>query len=142
MVYKIVSGVKECYCDSFITGPSNEPLMVSFYDRSSQLVRSIGTGIILDKKFSFDNRSYTLSDQFEVFYTQIVRGKEKFTHGVAFSTALRENYLVTTPDTMQEDLYYHLMNQYSLPLLREWMAEIQKAMINRGYLYRGYKGAV
>ena len=106
--------------------------MVSFYDRSSQLVRSIGTGIILDKKFSFDNRSYTLSDQFEVFYTQIVRGKEKFTHGVAFSTALRENYLVTTPDTMQEDLYYHLMNQYSLPLLREWMAEIQKAMTNRG----------
>lgn len=99
MVYKIVSGVKECYCDSFITGPSNEPLMVSFYDRSSQLVRSIGTGIILDKKFSVDNRSYTLSDQFEVFYTQIVRGKEKFTHGVAFSTALRENYLVTTPDT-------------------------------------------
>ena len=142
MIYKIVSGVKECYCDSFITGPSNEPLMVSFYDRSSQLVRSIGAGIILDKKFSFDNRNYTLSDQFEVFYTQIVRGKEKFTHGVAFSTALRENYLVTTPDTMQEDLYYHLMNQYSLPLLREWMAEIQKAMTNRGYLYRGYKGAV
>ena len=75
MIYKIVSGVKECYCDSFITGPSNEPLMVSFYVRSSQLVRSIGTGIILDKKFSFDKRNYTLNDQFEVFYTQIVRGK-------------------------------------------------------------------
>lgn len=140
MNYTINSGVKECYCDSFVTGPSNEPLMISFYDRSSQLVRSMGSGMILENKIGFDGRNYTMLDPFEVYYTQIVKGKEKFTHGVAFSTALREKYLITTSDNMQEDLYCHLMNQYSLPLLREWMPKIQKAMLDRGYLFRGYKG--
>lgn len=139
IIEKIKSGVSECLLDTLIFGPKGEPLLTSFYERAVQTVRGVGAGIVVDNRLIFRNKTYRLEDEFETIYTPIIRGKERFTHGVAYCKSLREKYLITTEKNMLDDLYFFLMNRYNLPLLREWMPKMSTALQRRGYLARSVK---
>ena len=131
----ISAGVLECYCDALVIGAQNEPIFVSFFDRSAQAVRALGAALVLEGKVSFQGRGYVNDSLFDVIYSQIVRGKEKFTHGIALAKGVKDKYLITTEERMEEDLYNFLMQTQDLPLLREWMHEIKDALFRHGILY-------
>lgn len=67
-----------------------------------------------------------------MFYAPIVQGKERFTHAIALAENLMNEYVIT--EDLETDLYYYLMHQFDLPLLREWIPEVVKEMRWRGYI--------
>ena len=129
---KITAGVLECFCDAFLLGPEGEPLYISFFDRSAQNVRAVGASLLLDGRVVFRHRSYQTRGKCKVFYAPIVQGKERFTHAIALAENLMNEYVIT--EDLETDLYYYLMHQFDLPLLREWIPEVVKEMRWRGYI--------
>lgn len=131
----VSAGILTCYLDSLVIGPKDEPLFVSFYDRSTQNVRALGADLMINGTLMYANRQYINRKLFDVFYTQIIRGKEKFVHGIAIAKDLRDEYLVTTDPRMDQDLYNFLMQTQNFPLLREWIPEIKRTLLECGLLY-------
>ena len=62
----ISAGVLECYCDALVIGAQNEPIFVSFFDRSAQAVRALGAALVLEGKVSFQGRGYVNDSLFDV----------------------------------------------------------------------------
>ena len=118
---QLMAGTSEAYLDFLIADKSNMPLVVSYFERSSQIVRSIGAALTMDGRFNYRHRVYRNEHKFKANYTTIQRGKEKFTHGMALAENFEKEYLMTTKEDLHQDLYYFLMNEYDLPLLEWWM---------------------
>ena len=131
------AGIAEVYMDFMIIGPMEEPLIISYFDRSSQVVRAAGASLILDGCITYNRINYRNTNKFDVSYAVIQKDKEKFTHGLAFAENLKEDYLVTTTTDLHKDLYNLLMNKFNLPLLEWWMPEISKLLINKRLMFSG-----
>lgn len=136
------AGTSEVYLDFMLVGASDEPLIVSFYERSAQVVRSVGATLVLEGYCSYRYRSYKNGNLFEVNYANIVKGKEKFTHAIATATNLSTDYLVTTEADIYKDLFYLLMNKYDLPLLEWWMPAIYEEMLRKHTLVRSTRSHI
>ncbi len=134
---RLRAGVTEVYMDFMILGPSQEPLILSYFDRSSQIVRSAGASLIFDGVVTYGKITYRNPKKFDVNYTAIQKNKEKFSHGLAFAENLAEDYLVTTKTDLYKDLYNLLMNKFNLPLLEWWMPELFKMLIDKKWMYTG-----
>ena len=111
----VSTGVVPCYFDALVLGPDREPLLLSFFERSLQTARSFGANLMLEGTFVYKHRTYSCPEKFDVFYTSIVKGKEKFVHGIAIAKSLSSSYLITTEEEQMNDLYNFLMQHYDLP---------------------------
>ena len=136
------AGTSDVYLDFMIVGVAEEPLIVSYYERSAQVTRAVGAALVTDGFLVYKHRSYKNGNKFTVNYATIQKGKEKFTHAMATSTNLTEDYLITTQADLCKDLYYFLMNTYDLPLLEWWMPELLKEMQKRKSLYQVQGGNI
>lgn len=138
----IRADVSSAYMDAVIIGPFGEPLFVSFFERSAQLVRSVGASLVLNGAFHYKNRIFKNNDKFSVSYNTMVKGKERYTHAVAVACNITSDYLVTTEEDLLQDLFAYLMERYDFPILEAWMPEILDCMRNGRYLYTNYKSQV
>lgn len=121
--------------DFMLVTKSNEPVVVSFFERSQQLVRSIGAGLNYSKSIcirKISNPKVTSCvyncKGFDVFVTPVTYKKEKFFHGLAISKELNERFLISTEQYMEEHVYNLLMKNFDLPLLKQWSGPILKQM--------------
>ena len=128
---QLMAGTSEVYLDFMIVGFQSAPLIVSYFERSAQIVRSVGAALVTDGVLVYRHRSYRNTEKFSVNYATIQRGKEKFTHGLAIAENLTKDYLVTTEEDLYKDLYYLLMNNYDLPLLEWWIPKLYEEMKNK-----------
>lgn len=131
---QLTSGTSMVYLDFIISGFYGEPLIVSYYDRSQQSVRGFGASLIANKSFSYRYRTRKNELGFSSSFTPVVKGKEKFYHGMSVAEDLEKNYLVTTESELYKDLYYLLMDKYNLPLLEWWMPEVFKELVDKRQL--------
>lgn len=132
---QLTAGMAVAYLDFMILGPLNEPLIVSYFERSAQVVRAVGATLVMDGILSHRYRTYKNGNKFSVNYVTIQNNKEKFIHGIAVAKNLTTDYLVTTKADLYNDLYYLLMNTFDLPLLEWWMPELFAEMEKKGVLY-------
>ena len=132
---QLMAGTSEVYLDFMIVGFQSAPLIVSYFERSAQIVRSVGAALVTDGVLVYRHRSYRNTEKFSVNYATIQRGKEKFTHGLAIAENLTKDYLVTTEEDLYKDLYYLLMNNYDLPLLEWWIPKLYEEMKNKKTLF-------
>lgn len=120
--------------DFMMTGPLGEPLFLSFFSRSAQMVRSVGAGLVLEGKFYTGSVRYENKHLFVTQYAVITQGKERFTHGLAVAANVGKDYLITTAECKYKDLYALLMKNYALPLLERWMPKIMDRLLKFKYL--------
>lgn len=130
----IESGFGRAYLDFFLSGPVGETLVLSFFGRSMQEIRSVGAHLVLEGEFYYRNRRYSNPAKFKVFYSTITRGKEKLSHGIAVATDIKKEYLINVRERLYSNLYSFLMTRFNLPLLEWWMPEIYQAMVKRYYI--------
>ena len=131
---QLMAGVSEAYLDFMISGDHDTPLIVSYYERSAQLVRSIGATLVVEGRFLYRRRTFKNLNKFSANYATIQRGKEKFTHGIAIAENLNKEYLITTKEDLYKDFYYLLMNQFDLPLLEWWIPHLFEALKDRNLI--------
>ena len=117
------------YLDFMVCGLADEPLILSYFNRSQQEVRAFATALDNEKRLSYRYRIRRNVSGFSSSFAAITRGKEKFYHGTAVANNLSEKYFVTTKENCYRDLYYLLMNKFNLPLLERWMPEIYEELM-------------
>ncbi len=129
-----------CSLDFIIAANSYSPAIISFYDRSQQLVRSIGASlseIACTINVYKDNRkikTLVSGDSFDTFITPVISGKEKFYHAIAISKEVNNNILVFTEDNISSSFFDLLMKNFNLPLLREWSDELYDYFISNNLI--------
>ena len=136
---KISTGKVSAYADMLLLDADGQPLIISYFDRSAQVVRSVGGELIWNKKFFYRHQIRKYEAGYTVNYGAIVEGKERFTHAIAVAIDLSDKYLVTTEQDLYADLYNMLMLKYDYPLLERWIPEIYKCMVRERCLSNGYK---
>lgn len=137
---RINIGTASVYLDFMITNSDGIPIILSFFERSSQMVRSVGANLVLEGRFYMEEDPCCNEDLFDVQYATITQGKERFTHGMAVATNVGKEYLITTENDQYKDLYAMLMNQYTLPLLEWWMPKLMDEFISHGSLNKIQSG--
>lgn len=105
-------------------GTERTALAVGFLARSKTAVTAmrqmLGTKQcrIRLNRYNTETRNKTLWTAHLKYYDM---GRDHFTYCLAFNGDLGDSLLLTSEEDRNEDLYNFLMENYSLPLLREWM---------------------
>lgn len=135
---KISTGNVSAYADMLLLSADGQPLIISYFDRSAQVVRAVGGELIWNKKFFYRHQFQMYEAGYTVNYSTIVEGKERFTHGIAVASDLSNKYLVTTEQDLYTDLYNMLMLKYDYPLLEQWVPALYERMVRERCLSGGY----
>lgn len=106
----------------------------SFYDRSFSNLKSIGASLSTDTVYAKDVRMLSTKEPYEVFYTPVTYGKEKYFHAFAMHTKVNKDFFITTKERAAEDFYNYLMNSYDFPLLERWKEELLDGALKRKML--------
>lgn len=140
--------------DFVINNQSGSAVMVAFFERSQSTVRAIAAGFQGRNGCSFQftpppgtryvkpYRGYSYGgkdESFSAIVAPVSNDKETFYHALVTSPDLGKKYFLATEDTLDELLYSHLMNNYDLPILREWTPEIARALIEKSFMQKGQK---
>lgn len=126
--------MQEINCDGligyldFLVADGNHILIAGIFDRTAYKTKAIGA------KFGSTNIrvGYKTYDaklkgaNYSVSYKSIPlgSGRDHFWYCLAQSEEIGEQYLVTTEESRDEDVYNYLMKHYKLPLLKRWIPEI------------------
>ncbi len=116
----VKSDYSSAYLDFGIYGLGDSFAVISFFERSEQAVRSIGSSLTLGKGIIFKNRTFAKDENFSVFYYRIQVGKSRFWHCMAVNKGLNEHMFLCDRKNKEDALYDFLMRRYNLPLMREW----------------------
>lgn len=129
------------YLDFMLVALSEQPVVLSFFDRSQQVVRSIGAGLnygkhVTVRKTSYPKNNFYMRDcsGYDVYVAPVIYGKERYYHGLAISKDLNDRYLISTDDKIEEHFFDFLMKNYELPLLKEWSEPIRKYCISEKHV--------
>lgn len=76
-------------------------------------------------------RFYAKEHSYKVVYKPIMLGRSRFFYGLAVNNDLGKDYMITTKESLYEDFYNLCMNNYKLPLLKEWMEPIFDTAVKR-----------
>jgi len=102
-------------------------LLLSVFHRSSMAVAGLCANVGLENESTRIiehgdvKESFSRSMETENYHTKVQAGRETISHGVCISRLINTEYIFIQKETWQEELYSYLMNQFELPLLREWV---------------------
>ena len=77
-------------------------------------------------------KRYNVVGTYKAYYVPIMRGKERFYHGVILNAAIGNELFVSKEETAGEELYEILMKKYPLPLLKWWGKPILSYALKEG----------
>lgn len=145
------------YTDFYLCDSNNNIAMASVFIREGATLGAfcsnlqLGTAVFacdgdikevnLSKlKHQFLNQEEKVSDKnYIIRFTKIEMGKEYFFHGTIVNKNLLDkgNMFLVTDNDFYSSLYRKLMNNYDLPLLKEWMPYIEARLIKEKCLSKG-----
>lgn len=129
----IECGLKRVSLDYAILNSSGV-IAASFFDRSSILLRSIGVSLMVED-IKIGQKKYSGRHNYEVFYTPVTVGKEKFYHAFAIRKDVNVKYFLSSQEDAAENFYHFLMHNYELPLLKEWSSALYQEALNQKLVY-------
>ena len=142
--------MSELYCggsivelDFVMAADRNALAMVSYYSRSLTTVKSIAAWCgmksshidiknVIDIDGTKRKIDFTNKDTFTGYFQPIVDGKEKFYHGLLINNELNGSMLIMKKGEEARILYNHLMEQFELPLLKEWEEPLYRWFKEKG----------
>ena len=120
----------EAYLDFVLMANKNLPIIYSYYSRSINTVKAVGASLNLTGKtilFTDCNKSrlqFTtqpfLTNGWTTKIQPIIKGKERFYHAISVHPKVGKDILLCKPEHLEETWYDYLMQNYNLPLLKEW----------------------
>lgn len=135
---KAIIGFQEVFLD-FIIRADAYKLVWSIYDRSAINVRSFAAlslhedmsvnGVMCRNPYKRDGKNYG-----ERYVERVDFGRDKITSMLVVSSAVNDEYIITTDEQLYDDLYSHLMEKFNLPLMKEWVTYIFKTCRWKGYV--------
>ncbi|MDD3361823.1 MAG: hypothetical protein PHW34_09150 [Hespellia sp.] len=112
-------------------------LALSCYHRSAMSVTGICANVGLSNKgiTLLDDGvvvgSYAGEMATESFQTRMLSGRETIHQGICIAGYVNQSYVFVRKEQWQEDMYAYFMNQYDLPLLKEWIPYLCKKAIEK-----------
>lgn len=121
--------------DFLIAAEKYNPGIISFYDRSLAIIKSIGASLNANWGEVFVNgKSFFVSGKYEVIISPIITGKDKYYHAIAISKLLNSKLFICKVGEEEEAFYSFLMNQFNLPLMKKWSRELFNWCLSKHYI--------
>lgn len=136
----VKNNYSQAYLDYGIYAGKDSFAVLSFFDRSEQNVRSIGSSLTLGEGISFKGMLFSFKEKFNVYYYQMKIGKSSVWHGMAVSRLIGSRYFLSSMEDKEETFYDFLMNNYGLPIMHEWKDSIYRALEGRMVSPCGHHG--
>lgn len=99
---------------------------ISYFTRTLQEAKAIGSTMCTTQQNTIwlqkdgKKNGYNVYGTYKALYAPIIRGKDRFYHGLILNTELGNEIFVSSEDDAGEALYQILMKKYPLPLLKWW----------------------
>ena len=119
----LIVGGMEAYCHFCVkTNAENMALIMGFFHRSSVKVRGIAASLgSKDARIGWRSFKTQSGNGWTGMFRPESMGRDKFLYCIATNKDIGTRYLITTSTMLHKDVYDFLMNNYKLPLLREWV---------------------
>ena len=92
----VKNNYSQAYLDYGIYAGKDSFAVLSFFDRSEQNVRSIGSSLTLGEGISFKGMLFSFKEKFNVYYYQMKIGKSSVWHGMAVSRLIGSRYFLSS----------------------------------------------
>lgn len=106
--------------------------LISFYDRSLQVVKSFGASLSahpFERILSLDGKRFDMRESsFDTYIQPVSYGKEKFYHAIAINRKIGTEGFLCIKENRERQLYDFLMKNYDLPLMAEWSPALYSYM--------------
>lgn len=129
-----ISGFK-AHLDFVLAADTNNPAVISFYDRSLSLIKSIGASLSCGVSIiQLNDYKFNSTGEYDTIITPIITGKDKFYHAISISKRINENIMICKNGDQEVSFYNLLMNQFNLPLMKEWASEMYSYCMGKQYI--------
>ncbi len=137
---EVKNNFSRAYLDYGVYAGKNSFAVLSFFERSEQNVRSIGSSLTLGDGIAFKGILFSANEKFNVYYHQMKIGKSSVWHAMAVSQLIGSRYFLSSMEDRAETFYDFLMGNYSLPIMHEWKDSIYRALEGRMVSACGHHG--
>lgn len=141
MIYTCVGQTIHCLC---LIQNNGELLFGAFLDKTKGKLKAVQQGIAVGQDgylrrspgelFFRDMRiSQDKSRKVKSFIKPVDGDKERMFYGEVYNTSLqskKSGKIISTRETLEDDVFNYLMNKYQLPLKPEWKSYLLKALID------------
>ena len=113
---------------------------ISYFTRTLQEAKAIASTMCTTEQNTIwlnkngQEKRYNVFGSYKAYYVPIMRGKERFYHGVILNAAIGNDLFVSKEETAGEELYEILMKKYPLPLLKWWGKPILSYALREGLI--------
>lgn len=136
-----------CHLDFMLAASRINVAVISYYDRSLTTIKAMGAALnysstqeltILDGPNNRTSYKYSVAGQeYDTYIQPIVVGKEKFYHAISVNKGINKNLLLLVEGQEAESYYDYLMNEFDLPLMREWSKQLFNEAVRLGSIRKG-----
>ena len=148
ILYKISNGITSAYLSWIIKDGRGNMVAAEFFDRSKAAVVGLGASFMQDGSQKI--RRITLqgegkhsnqfalinSKEWDVFYTNFFFNYDRCNVALVLNKGIGSGYILTTEEMLMDDFYHAIMNNYNLPLLKEWTGYLLSALENKGLVVK------
>lgn len=126
----------EAALDFVLAADQNNPAVISFYDRSQSLIKSIGASLnSKGANFMVGYKRYYALEEYDVIISPIITGKDKYFHAIAISKSINKSLVVCRPEDKEISFYNLLMHRFDLPLMERWADKLYEWCKAKSYIY-------
>jgi len=119
----------------FLVTVNSISLACGFFHRSKTKVRGVAANFGKKSgKFRYNSFSTVSEKGYTGIFSPINMGRDRFTYCLCTNKEIGERYLVTTAEDLEKDFYEFLMQNYKLPLKREWIPTLRKLLLDEDYV--------
>ncbi|MBQ7066899.1 MAG: DEAD/DEAH box helicase family protein [Lachnospiraceae bacterium] len=129
-------GTNKAEADVVILTQKREPLLLSFFDRSSVKINAMAQSVCMKSYGVFEDRYITIPKDadFVKVSKQVNMKRDRFTYCALISKKIGKEYIITTKEEMYEDLYHFLMQNFKLPLLKEFIPYLYERLSQEQFI--------
>ncbi len=147
-MYKISNGIISAYLAWMIKDGRGNMVAAEFFDRSKATVVGLGASLMQDGSKNIKrvtllgdekNSKQTAiveSKEWGVFYSNFIFNYDRCNVALVLSKKIGSEYILTTREMLVDDFYHALMNNYNLPLLKDWTEYLLTALQNKNLVTR------
>lgn len=107
-----------------------KPVIMSYYHRSLQQIKSFGANLNIYSRQDLVVSGETCircskeNDEYTTIIQPVTAGKEKFYHALSIRKSMNKSFLLLESGKEGGTFYNYLMENFELPLMREWGKEL------------------
>ena len=108
----------------------NVLLYAKLGSRSKTLLKGVAnTASLQNMHFGYRHKTLSKGFKFEKAFKAVRMGLDWFHTAVITNKLVGSRFLITTAETLEEDFYNHLRNNYEVAILKEWTPAIRDRLI-------------